>query len=107
MDHPAKTLDRLWRPQTTAPSLEDAYKEMPDMALSHDLAFPSSTETSSAIVLVAKPVVAQPMHPCLGLPANFFVPKCDEDFYQLEALYPEVTKVSVTECLHHQCKSEA
>ncbi|PIA12653.1 hypothetical protein COEREDRAFT_12437 [Coemansia reversa NRRL 1564] len=105
-DHPAKTLDGPWRQQTTVPSVEEAYNYMPDTAPSHDLAFPSLTETSGAVATVVEPVVAQPMRACLGLPADFFVPERDDDFHRLDVLYPEVTKVSVTERLYHQCETK-
>ncbi|PIA13545.1 hypothetical protein COEREDRAFT_11302 [Coemansia reversa NRRL 1564] len=101
-DHPAKTLDGPWRQQTTVPSVEEVYDYMPDTAPSHDLAFPSLTETSGAAAPVVEPIVAWPMRARLGLPGDFFVPECDDDFHRLDALYPEVTKASVTERLHHQ-----
>ncbi|KAJ2806394.1 hypothetical protein H4R20_001706 [Coemansia guatemalensis] len=106
MDHPAKTLDGPWRLQTAVPSVEEAYDDMPDTAPSHDLTFPSPTEASGAAAPVAEPIVAQPICARLGLPTDFFVPERDDNFYRLDALYPEATEASVAKRLHHQCKTK-
>ncbi|PIA14739.1 hypothetical protein COEREDRAFT_9981 [Coemansia reversa NRRL 1564] len=42
----------------------------------------------------------------LGLPANYFMPKRDDEFVILNALYPEATEASIKERLHHQCATD-
>ncbi|PIA12562.1 hypothetical protein COEREDRAFT_12598 [Coemansia reversa NRRL 1564] len=96
-DYPTKMLDGLWRQQTVVPSVEEAYDNMPNTTPSHDLAFPSPTEASSAVAPVVEPVVVRPMHAHLGLPVDFFMPECNDDFHRLNALYLEVTKYGIDE----------
>ncbi|PIA13343.1 hypothetical protein COEREDRAFT_11509 [Coemansia reversa NRRL 1564] len=93
-NHPLKTIDGPWRAQTAVAVIEDTYDKMPDTAPSHNLSFPSLTEASCTTPLVFEPVVVWPM--CAH----------NNDFYKLDMLYPKVTKVSITERLHHQCETE-
>ncbi|KAJ2607689.1 hypothetical protein H4S08_004741 [Coemansia sp. RSA 1365] len=99
-------LNGPWRLQTAVPSVKEVYNNMPDTAPFHDLAFPSPTEASGTTAPVAKPVVVQPMHAQLGLPVDFFVPGCNNNFYRLNVLYPKATEASVGKHLHHQCKTK-
>ncbi|KAJ2810836.1 hypothetical protein H4S07_002441 [Coemansia furcata] len=76
----------------------------PDTAPTHDLSFPSPTNsTLTATSAVKDPVVAQPMCTRISLPSRFFVPSCDADFLKWDALYPETTAESIKSRLHHQC----
>ncbi|KAJ2808238.1 hypothetical protein H4R20_000954 [Coemansia guatemalensis] len=106
-DHLAKSMDSNHTVKASCTPCEEDYEEMPDTTHTWDLAFPSPTEASPAALTVAEPVVSCPMWACLGLPVHFFIPQCDDEFLALNTLYPETTKASVKEQLHHQCPSLA
>ncbi|PIA12667.1 hypothetical protein COEREDRAFT_12399 [Coemansia reversa NRRL 1564] len=101
-DHPAKTLDGPSTALMVAQTIESTYESMPDTEPSRELSHPSPTKTSRAAAPVSEPVVSRPMRARLGLPANYFVPKRDDEFITLNALYPEATEASIKERLHHQ-----
>ncbi|PIA13180.1 hypothetical protein COEREDRAFT_11677 [Coemansia reversa NRRL 1564] len=105
-DHPAKTLDGPSTVLAVAQTIESAYESMPDTEPSHELSHPSPTETSRAAAPVSEPVVSRPMRARLGLPANYFVPKHNDEFITLNALYLEATEASIKERLHHQCATD-
>ncbi|PIA12682.1 hypothetical protein COEREDRAFT_12367 [Coemansia reversa NRRL 1564] len=47
-DHPAKALDNSWQNRSSHAPQEADYDDVPDTALTHDLAFPSLVEASTA-----------------------------------------------------------
>ncbi|PIA17807.1 hypothetical protein COEREDRAFT_7004 [Coemansia reversa NRRL 1564] len=98
-DHPAKALDTPWRNNSPRAPQEADYDDVPDTALTHDLAFPSPVEASTAAPAVSEPVVSRPMCARLGLPADYFVPERDDEFLRQDALYPEASSASVKERL--------
>ncbi|PIA12762.1 DNA/RNA polymerase [Coemansia reversa NRRL 1564] len=101
-NHPAKNLDRPSTALAVVQTIESTYESMPDTEPSRELLHPSPTETSRAAAPVSEPVVSRPMRAQLGLPVNYFVPECDNEFVTLNALYLEATEASIKECLHHQ-----
>ncbi|KAJ1732714.1 hypothetical protein LPJ61_001918 [Coemansia biformis] len=97
-DHAGKHIDSPWHRTTEA-----AYEDFPDMAPSHDLATAVTAELSAATVQIPEPVHAHPMCTQLALLTGFFAEEHDDEFVCLDALYPEATPDSISECTHHQC----
>ncbi|KAJ2607247.1 hypothetical protein H4S08_004891 [Coemansia sp. RSA 1365] len=103
-NHPAKTLDGPATVHTVSQTIESTYEDMPDTKLTWELLHPSPTKTSSTAPPVTEPMVSRFMKACLGLLANYFVPEHDDKFIRLNTMYPEATKASVKEQLHHHCE---
>ncbi|KAJ1728159.1 hypothetical protein LPJ61_004184, partial [Coemansia biformis] len=101
-DHAGKHINGPWCCTTEA-----LYEDFPDTAPGHDLVTNVMVELSAATAQIPKPVHARPMHTQLALLTGFFAEEHDDEFIRLDALYPEATPNSISECMHHQCTSEA